>query len=47
MQDRFEEIITTRTRLRELNKMPSHRVSNIAIDHIDEIGRRFIAHRVS
>lgn len=43
MQARFEEIITTRSRLRELNKLPSHRVSNIAIDHIDEICRRFIA----
>ena len=42
MQGRFEEVVTTRARLRELNKLPSHRVSNKAIDHIDEICRRFI-----
>jgi uncharacterized protein len=42
MQGRFEEVVTTRERLRELNKLPSHRVSNKAIDHIDEICRRFI-----
>ena len=43
MEARFEEVITTRERLRELNKLPSHRVSNKAIDHIDDICRRFIA----
>jgi len=47
MQDnamgRFEEVITTRERLRELNKLPSHRAGNKAIDHIDDICRRFIA----
>ncbi len=40
---RFEEVITTRERLRELNKLPSHRAGNKAIDHIDDICRRFIA----
>ena len=40
---RFEEIITTWERLCELNKLPSQKVSNNAIDHIDEICRRFIA----
>jgi len=43
VEARFEEVITTRERLRELNKLPSHRVSNKAIDHIDDICRRFIA----
>lgn len=43
MESRFEEVIATRDRLRELNKLPSHRVSNKAIDHIDDICRRFIA----
>jgi uncharacterized protein len=40
---RFAEVVTTRKRLRELNKLPSHRASNKAIDHIDDICRRFIA----
>jgi PPOX class probable FMN-dependent enzyme len=40
---RFEEVITTRERLRELYKLPSHRAGNKAIDHIDDICRRFIA----
>ena len=39
----FEEVITTRERLRELNRLPGHLVSNKAIDHIDDICRRFIA----
>ena len=43
MKARFEEIITTWGRLCELNKLPSQKVSNNAIDHIDEICRRFIA----
>jgi PPOX class probable FMN-dependent enzyme len=43
MEARFEEVVATRVRLRELNKLPSHRVSNKAIDHIDDICRRFIA----
>jgi PPOX class probable FMN-dependent enzyme, DR_2398 family len=43
MVAKFEEVIATRERLRELNKQPSHRVSNKAIDRIDDICRRFIA----
>lgn len=43
MEARFEELIATRGRLRELNKLPNYRVSNKAIDHIDDICRRFIA----
>ena len=39
----FEEVITTRQRLRELYKMPNHLVSDKTIDHIDDICRRFIA----
>lgn len=42
VESRFEEVIATRGRLRELNKLPSHRVSNKAIDHIDDICRQFI-----
>jgi uncharacterized protein len=40
---RFGEVVTTRKRLRELSSLPSHRVVNKAIDHIDDICRRFIA----
>jgi uncharacterized protein len=40
---RFEEIVTTWERLCELNKLSTQKVSNNAIDHIDEICRRFIA----
>ena len=40
---RFGEVIKTHKRLRELNKLPSHRASNKVIDHIDDICRRFIA----
>jgi PPOX class probable FMN-dependent enzyme len=43
MSTSFEEVITTRERLRELNRLPGHLVSNKAIDHIDDIWRRFIA----
>jgi PPOX class probable FMN-dependent enzyme len=43
MADRFEELITSRERLRGLHKLPSHRASNKVIDHIDDICRRFIA----
>jgi PPOX class probable FMN-dependent enzyme len=43
MEGRFEEVITTLERLRELNKLPSHRAGNKTIDHIDDICRRFIA----
>jgi PPOX class probable FMN-dependent enzyme len=40
---RFEEVITTRQRLRELSRQPSQRASNKIIDHVDDICRRFIA----
>jgi uncharacterized protein len=40
---RFEEVILSRERLRELNKHPSHFVRNKEIDHLDDICRRFIA----
>ncbi|MBV1698124.1 MAG: pyridoxamine 5'-phosphate oxidase family protein [Hyphomicrobiales bacterium] len=43
MKARFEEIVTTWERLCELNKLPTKKVTNNAIDHIDEICRRFIA----
>jgi hypothetical protein len=43
METCFDDVIATRERLRELNKLPSHRVSNKAIDCIDDICRRFIA----
>ena len=43
MKERFEETITTWERLCELKKLPSQKVGNNAIDHIDEICRRFIA----
>jgi uncharacterized protein len=43
MESRFEEVITTRDRLRELHKLPGHLVSNKAIDQIDGICQRFIA----
>lgn len=39
----FEEVITTRQRLRELSRQPSQRASNKIIDHVDDICRRFIA----
>ena len=39
----FEEVITTRQRLRELSRQPSQRASNKVIDHVDDICRRFIA----
>jgi hypothetical protein len=39
----FEEVVTTRQRLRELVKHASHLVNNKTIDHIDEICRSFIA----
>src|SRR5258705_7061849 len=43
MKGRFEEVVTTRRRLRELYRPPSHLVSNKDINHIDDICRRFIA----
>lgn len=38
-----EEVITTRERLRELYRQPSHRACNKVVDRIDDICRRFIA----
>jgi PPOX class probable FMN-dependent enzyme len=43
MNDRFEEVISTRERLREIIEPPTHRVAGKTIDHIDDICRRFIA----
>jgi PPOX class probable FMN-dependent enzyme len=43
MDAHFEEVITTRDRLRELIKPPSDLVRNKAIGRIDDICRRFIA----
>jgi len=43
MNNQFDEVITTHNRLRELHRLPSHRVANKTIDHIDDICRRFIA----
>ena len=43
MEMHFEEVITTRQRLRELSRQPSQRASNKIIDHVDDICRRFIA----
>ena len=43
MSMRFDEVITTRERLRQVSKAPSARARNKAIDHVDEICRRFIA----
>jgi len=43
MNDRFEEVITTRERLRELRKPPRELVRNKSIDHIDDICRRYIS----
>lgn len=39
----FDEVITTRERLRELSKQPSARATNKIINHIDDICLRFIA----
>jgi PPOX class probable FMN-dependent enzyme len=43
MQGQFDEVITTRERLRELHGKPGPASSNKVIDHIDDICRRFIA----
>jgi PPOX class probable FMN-dependent enzyme len=43
MEHRFEELITTQERLRELKGPPAVRSSKKAVDRIDEIFRRFIA----
>jgi hypothetical protein len=39
----FEEVVTTRERLRQVNKLPNHLVDNKTLDHIDDICQRFIA----
>lgn len=39
----FEEVISTRERLRQFVKEPNRRVSHKSIDYIDDICRRFIA----
>ena len=43
MEIRFEEVITTQQRLRELSKLPSQRANSKVISFIDEICQRFIA----
>jgi uncharacterized protein len=43
MEGRFEEIITTRERLREVKGTPGPRSASKDIDTIDDICRRFIA----
>jgi PPOX class probable FMN-dependent enzyme len=43
VKNRFEEVIETRERLRELSRQPSQRARNKVIDRIDDICRRFIA----
>lgn len=40
---RFDEVIATRERLREVSREPSFRARNKVIDHVDDICRRFIA----
>ena len=39
----FEEVISSRERLREIMGMPNHRVASKVVHHIDDICRRFIA----
>ena len=43
MSMRFDEVIASRERLREISRAPSFRAQNKVIDHVDEICRRFIA----
>jgi uncharacterized protein len=43
MGQRFEEVVTSRERLRELIRHPSHFVDHKEIDHLDDVCRRFIA----
>lgn len=43
MPPQFEEAISTREALRRIIKEPNRKVSHKAIDHIDDICRRFIA----
>lgn len=40
---RFDEVIESPQRLRELSRHPSERARNKVIDHIDDVCRRFIA----
>ena len=42
MMDAFDEVISSRDRLREIMGMPNHRVASKVVDHIDDICRRFI-----
>jgi PPOX class probable FMN-dependent enzyme len=39
----FDEVITTKEKLREIVGTPSHRMSGKGIDHIDDICRKYIA----
>ncbi len=39
----FDEVITTKERLREIVGTPSHRMAGKSIDHIDDICQRYIA----
>lgn len=43
MADRFEEVVTTRERLRQIVSHPNQAIVDKVIDHIDEVCRRFIA----
>jgi PPOX class probable FMN-dependent enzyme len=43
VKNRYEEVIATRERLRELSRQPSQRACNKVVVHIDDICRRFIA----
>jgi PPOX class probable FMN-dependent enzyme len=43
MTNRFEEVITTHDRLRQIVSPPPPAIANKVIDHIDDICRRFIS----
>lgn len=43
MPHTFDEVVSSRERLREIMPMPNERVASKVIDHIDSICRRFIA----
>ena len=43
MADRFEEVVTTRERLRQIVSYPNQAIVDKVIDHIDDVCRRFIA----
>lgn len=43
MRPQFEEVVSTRQALRSIIKEPNRKVSHKAIDHVDDICRRFIA----